>query len=165
MNRASFSALFVIVLSLGGCGTGVNLKTVPAGGTLTMDGNPVEGAGVTFMSKEGNRVAEGKTDASGKFTLKTVVGKVLLDGAVVGVHKVSVSKTENSGKGSEGVAKVAGENDRDMVARMAGQATNTSAVKLKYLIPQKYNSPEYSGLTATVAEGGSKDIKIEVSSK
>jgi hypothetical protein len=165
MIRASYSALLVVGVSLLGCGTGVDFKTVPAGGTLTMDGAPVEGAGVTFMSKEGNRVAEGKTDANGNFTLKTVVGKIMLEGAIVGVHKVSVSKTENTGKGAEGAAKVAGENDRDMVARMAGQATNTSGVKQKYIIPQKYNSPEYSGLTATVAEGGSKDIKIEVSSK
>ncbi len=165
MIRASFSALFVVALSLAGCGTGVDFKTVPAGGTLTMDGAPVEGAGVMFMSKEGNRVAEGKTDASGNFTLKTVVGKIMLDGAIVGVHKVSVSKTENTGKGFEGAAKVEGESDKDMVARMAGKATDTSGVKQKYIIPKKYNSAELSGLTATVADGGSKDLKIEVSSK
>ena len=162
MVRASFSALFVVALSLSGCGTGVDFKTVPASGILTMDGAPVEGAGVTFMSKEKNRVAEGKTDASGRFTLKTVVGKIMLDGAVVGAHKVSVAKTENTGKGAE---KVAGESDREMVGRMAGQATNTSGIKQKFIIPEKFNSPEYSGLTADVPEGGTKDIEIKVTSK
>jgi hypothetical protein len=165
MIRASFSPLFVLAVCFAGCGPSIDFKTVPAGGTVLLDGVAVEGAGVSFLSKEGNRIAEGTTDASGNFSLKTVVGKTLLEGAVVGVHKVAVVKTESSGKGAEGAEKKAGETDREMVARMAGKATDTSDVKQKYIVPKKYTNFDNSGLTATVAEGGSKDIKIELSSK
>ena len=165
MIRASFSPLFVLALCLTGCGPKIDFKTVPAAGTVLLDGKPIEGAGVSFLSKEGNKIAEATTDASGNFSLKTVVGTTMLEGAVVGVHKVTVVKTESSGKGSEGAEKKAGESDRDMVARMSGKPTDTSGVKQKYIVPKKYSNFDNSGLTATVAEGGSKDIKIELSSK
>ncbi len=166
MSRARFSALLTltaIVLSFSGCGSGVDFKTVPVSGVVMLDGKPLEGAGVTFMSKEGNKIASGKTDASGKFTLTTIVGKISVDGAIVGVHKVGVSKTE-SADGADGEKK-AGESPQEMVNRMAGMATDTSKVKEKYIVAKKYNSPETSGLTATVAEGGSSNIEIKVTSK
>jgi hypothetical protein len=163
MYRASCSALLAIVLATAGCGGGVDFKTVPAGGVVTLDGKPLEGAGVIFMSKEGSKIAEGKTDASGKFSLKTVVGKIMVDGAVVGVHKVGVSKTDSAGGAAP--EKKEGESPQEMVNRMAGMAVDTSKVKEKFIVAKKYNSPETSQLTATVAEGGSTDIEIKVTSK
>lgn len=165
MSRASFSLVFslsVITVAFSGCGGGIDFKTVPASGIVTLDGKPVAGAGVTFMSKEGNKVASADTDADGKFALKTMVGKQSVNGAVVGVHKVGVSKTESSGPDA---GKKEGETDKEMVNRMSGQATNTSEFKEKYIVPKRYNSPENSQITATVAEGGSTDIEIKLTSK
>ncbi|MDX1928578.1 MAG: hypothetical protein SFV81_18755 [Pirellulaceae bacterium] len=163
MYRVFYSTLITFVLVTSGCGGGVDFKTVPAGGVVLLDGKPLEGAGVLFMSKEGNKIAEGKTDASGKFTLKTVVGKIMVDGAIVGVHKVGISKTESSAPSEP--AKKEGETPQEMVNRMAGMATDTSKFKEKFIVAKKYNSPETSQITATVAEGGSTDIEIKVTSK
>ncbi len=150
MYRACIPTLLLVVLASVGCGPDAP-KTIPVTGTVTLDGKPLEGASVTFMSTEGSRVASGTTDASGSFTLKTVIGSLMVDGAVPGTHKIGVAKTESSGTGE---TRKEGETDQEMVARMAGNATNTSKIKQKYIVPQKYNSPEGSGLTATVAEGG-----------
>lgn len=163
MIRAFFLASSVVVLTFAGCG-GVDFKTVPVSGVVLLDGQPVEGASVTFLSDVGNRAATGKTDASGKFSLKTVVGEQLIDGAVVGAHKVTVAKTTSDSPNGTGERKE-GETDQEMVARMAGNTVNTSLVKQTFIIPKKYNNPQNSGLTANVGESGNDNISLEVSSK
>lgn len=163
MSRLFFLASSVCILALTGCG-GIDVDTVPVSGVVLLDGSPVEGASVTFLSDIGNRVATGKTDASGKFSLKTVVGEQMVDGAVVGAHKVTVAKTTSNSPDGAGERK-AGETDQEMVARMAGNTVNTSQVKQQFLIAQRYNNPQNSGLTANVAESGNDSITLEVSSK
>jgi hypothetical protein len=163
MIRSIFLSSSFMVVALAGCG-GVGVDTVPVGGVVMLDGSPVEGASVTFLSDEtsGTRVATGKTDASGKFTLKTIVGEQSADGAVQGTHKIMVAKTQSDG--DEGVRQ-AGETDQEMVARMAGVAVNTSEVKQTYIIAKKYSMPENSGLTATIGPSGDTNITLEVTSK
>ena len=58
-----------------------------------MDGQPVEGAAVTFISEDGNRSYTGSTDASGTFSLSSA-NEV---GALPGKYKVVVIEQGRSG--------------------------------------------------------------------
>lgn len=57
-------------------------------GVVTLDGNPVEGATVSFVSQDGNTYT-GFTDAQGNFSLSS--GSAV--GALPGEYKVTVVKT------------------------------------------------------------------------
>lgn len=90
-----WALLSVLVLVLGtvGCGGGGEHGVAKAGGTVTLDGNPVPDLVVSFTPQStgsGNpgKSATGRTDAQGKFTLSTYD---MGDGAVVGKHLVTVS--------------------------------------------------------------------------
>lgn len=66
--------------------------TVSVRGVVSMDGQPLAGVTVLFHSQSVSRTASGRTDASGRFTLSTFDPG---DGAVVGLHKVTVQKVEH----------------------------------------------------------------------
>ena len=72
-----------------GCGG----RTGRVSGVVTLDGKPLVGATVSFTPASGDNGgvggSYGKTDAQGRYTLRTVVGKA--NGAAVGKHKVSIS--------------------------------------------------------------------------
>ena len=124
--------------------------TKPVSVTVTYKGAPVEGAGVTFVSEMNPIAAYGRTDASGKAALKTYVEG---DGAVVGKHKVIVSKMEAVGGG--------GEASIDS-ADYAPPGDAGAPPPPKHLIPAKYASPATSGLTADVTESGPNEVKLEL---
>ncbi len=120
-----------------GC-SGDNLpKTVPAEGVVTLDGQPVENAIVVFMADQGNHNASGNTNKDGRFSMKAFDSK---SGAVPGSYKVQISKTLMEEKGG-------------------------GELNFKFGLPQKYSSFTTSGLTQTVGDQGSKDIKFELKSK
>jgi hypothetical protein len=74
-----------------------------------LDGKPVVRAIVTFIplpqpgSKEAGDSASGKTDENGAYTLKTLSQNGWKDGAMVGKHKVSISRQETRGEGDRSV--------------------------------------------------------------
>ena len=111
------------VVSLAGCAKKKVL--VPVEGTLTLDGEPVEGATVSFMPKDAanGEAAGGLTDASGHFTVTTGVDQ----GCVVGDYAVTVFKIENSG-------------DSALTAKSVNK------------FPAKFADPATSGLTASVTK-------------
>ena len=82
--------LFAILIA--GCG-GSKFPLAAVSGTITYDGEPLEGAEVVFAPLEVADTVEvgpasvGITDAAGKYTLKTAKG---LPGAVATQHRVSV---------------------------------------------------------------------------
>jgi len=87
-TRLGLSVLFLAGVSLiVGCG-GDGKKLYPVEGTVTVDGNTVEGAMVLFVAGDGS-TSSGLTSATGKFRLLTD-GK---EGAPAGTYKVSVTKT------------------------------------------------------------------------
>lgn len=149
--------LLFVPLALGGCGASGLPSTVPVTGTVTLDGTPVDGATVNLLSDVGNRVASGKTDASGKFSLKTIVGSQSVDGAIVGGHGVAVLKAESSGEPMG--------DPREMMEKMTTNPAITSEFKQTYVIPAKYNNPTMSGIRVEVTESGPNDITLDLKSR
>jgi hypothetical protein len=87
----------------------------------------------------------GTTDAEGKFTLITANQP----GALIGDHKVAISKTKTT------------------AIQMPGESL--PRYKVEYFVPQKYASPTTSDLTATVSNKKSEnhftfDLKGKVNS-
>jgi hypothetical protein len=74
-----------------GCGKPEPPARVPVSGIVTIDGQPVPSAAVTFYPLfegfGGEVIAEGVTDAGGRYTLTCPLG----DGACLGKHKVTVA--------------------------------------------------------------------------
>ena len=130
------------VALVSGCNSGPGLPaTVPAEGTVTLDGAPVVDATITFIAEVGTYNASAVTDKEGKFAMKAFEEK---KGAVPGAYKVAINKTiveARSGKQGE------------------------SDVNLKQGLPMKYSNFLTSGLTIQLEKAGEKNIKYELRSK
>ena len=94
-----FACLLSVVMmtALVGCGDSLPPLT-PVTGTVTMDGEALDGANITLMPSENTsgRTASGVSDASGNFTISTTFNQDLgtAPGMIGGVYKVMVTKTE-----------------------------------------------------------------------
>jgi len=86
-QAACGTALLAAVLLLAaGCGGGPERH--PVGGTVTLDGDPLPEANVTFIAeKEGGPWGAGRTDAQGNYTIRAGED----EGLQVGKYKVRVS--------------------------------------------------------------------------
>jgi hypothetical protein len=132
-------AALASVALLAGCNRGP--KLLPASGKVTLDGKAVAKAAVMFHPVAGGSPATGETDDEGVYTLQTLNRP----GALAGQHKISVTKEVIQG----------GADDEAAVA--------IQGVKVRYLVPPKYASPDTSGLTHTV-EAGKDDYPLELKS-
>jgi hypothetical protein len=135
----------VSAASLVGCGGSEppgpkQLPTVPAAGTVTYNGQPLANATISCQHSDGEAAASGKSDASGKFTLKSYGDK---DGAPVGSYKVSVS-----------VSAVQEIEPGVMAPEPPGG--------FKSPIPAKFGNVAESGLTLEVPAAGSTDLKLDL---
>jgi len=112
---------------------------IPVTGTVTYDGKPLEQATVVFLApvpgKSRSLAAVAITDAAGRFVLRTYRDH---DGAIAGRHQVTVHKSVTVSPG-----------DRPLSPNEQGDILDTPVVR--HLIPQKYSTPDTSGLTAEVA--------------
>lgn len=145
-------AAMVLIVSLAGCSGDpkdpLRKPTVPVKGVVNYKGKPLEGATITFVMEGDAIPAYGKTDAEGKFTLKTYDEG---DGAVIGLHTVAISKIENppaTGIDQEGGKYVPPEGG--------------APPKTVYLIPQKYSLPGLSGLKAEVKAEGPNEFTFDL---
>lgn len=83
------AVLTLLTFSLIGCGASSDApETGTVSGKVTMDGDPVANATITFSPEEGGRPSSGKTNAEGIYELDYSSS---VKGAVMGKHKVSVS--------------------------------------------------------------------------
>lgn len=112
------------VAALAGCGR-EGPETADVTGTVTLDGTPVEGAIVGFQPAQGIP-ATATTDASGRFSLKAVVGQ----------NAVTVIKSETIGG----------------AAPQDSEAT-AGDVETRSLLPIKYSTTQGSGLSFDVQPG------------
>ena len=135
---AQLSAAILLSAMTVGCGSSSQLKgLVPASGVFRFQGEPLEGVVVVLnpisVSTEFPRAAFGVTDASGHFVLRTLQPN---DGAYPGEYAVTATKIVPAPWNPE----VEGIN----------------------ILPPKYESPDTSGITATVGPKGTKDIVVEL---
>ena len=120
---------------LAGCGGGSSAPvTVPVQGVVNYQGKPVPKLSVAFIPDKG-LLASGTTDAQGKFTLMTNKPG---DGAMVGNYKVAISFVP------------------DEIPEMPG-LPGTEKKAPASPIPQKYATPQTSGLTKTVEKDAAKN--------
>ena len=137
-------AAALITLPLSGCGK-PKPATAAVQGRVLLDGKPVAGAAVMFEPVNGGVPGRGSTGADGSFMLTTFTRD---DGALLGRHRVSVSKFV-----TEGVVA----NDQELES-----APGTPGVQPKAVLPVRYADPKTSGLEATVAaEGTSVEFALK----
>lgn len=150
------SRWFAVAASLGcisllGC-SGENVGSVT--GKVTMDGQPLPNAIVTFTPQAGGRTGTGKTDANGQYKLVFAGG----EGATIGMNKVSVTTAP------ETVAVTETSSDSEAYAQqaMGGSASDYDTAKVTEPIPARYN--KNTELTFEV-KSGSNVYDIELKSQ
>ncbi|MCU0877820.1 MAG: carboxypeptidase-like regulatory domain-containing protein [Pirellulaceae bacterium] len=147
IRRLVLGAALLGVVGAAGCNSD-GPSTSPVSGVVKHNGNPVEGAIVSFVPTQTTgetATAVGTTDASGKYVLST---RAKDDGAIPGDYKVSITKIEGGGQGTA-AGGGAVSTDGEMPADYAG-ASDAPPPTTKNLLPAKYASADTSGLTATV---------------
>ena len=180
MRYSAFSALcasMTIALVATGCGgPDPSAGCIPVSLTVTMKGQPVEGAQVTFSADgEGARTCQGTTDENGK----AVVGTFSTDdGALPGKYKVSVSKATEKG-GLAGLAdpslastdNTTGDQTKGNMPSMGsadptksylGQMEGDSFKEADSALPKKYANVDTSGLQYSGQAPGPNDFTVDL---
>ncbi|MGQ9506075.1 MAG: carboxypeptidase-like regulatory domain-containing protein [Thermogutta sp.] len=120
------SAITLLIVS--GCGSrGPRLAVVK--GRVTLDGQPLANAIVTFTPVAGGPASTGTTNSNGEYELACQLGR----GAVVGQHKVSVRSQPPVPTGAGAVS------SDDPSYQYGGQDSSTAPV-FQEKIPAKYNT-------------------------
>ncbi len=147
-------AVGILVFSvIAGCGKSGDLKTVNVAGTVYIDGKPVDGVKVNFLTEK--HAGSGKTLGDGTY--------VLVQGAEPGENKIYFSKVVNSQISNDP------ESGMDMgqfeaMAMAAGD--ETGAVMMPgQVIPRRYCDPTKSDITFNVPEAGTESADFRLSSK
>lgn len=144
----SLAGLFCLIGLLGCSNSKENPnwpKRVPASGTVTYKGKPVEGAEVTFTCISASSTGAGKTDSEGNFYLTTYLEK---DGVVPGKQAVAIRRVDVVDNTPE---------DVDLSAGGVAQPT-----QITWIIPEKYSNSTKSGLTAEVTEAGPNEFIFDL---
>ena len=144
--RPTWLSLLTAVVCATGCSDGDRLPaTYAVSGRVFLDGSPVAGAQLSFVSiSHGSmaRPAHGRTDAEGTFNLKTYFSPSRdMPGAIADNYAV-------------------------VIAKLAPPATiNYGGVKPPInLLPSRYADPERSGLAADVVASGRNDFEFRLQS-
>ena len=122
------------------------IKTEGVTGVVTYNGEPLADATVKFLPTDGTgSQSYGKTNEKGEYKLQTILGAADA-GTTPGEYKVTVDCVETYETG--------------VTFEENGEEKNET--KVRSVIPEKYNNPETSGLTATVNPGDNKiDFALE----
>ena len=177
LRLAYITPLIVSTLTIVGCSS----KPVSVNGVVKMDGAPVEGATVTFITADGKLSASGQTAADGSFSLSTggQSGAFPGDYKVVVVKAPKVTGGENMTPDSadymkqmkkehaeqvKGQGPVAGGDMMKMKMGkgvMPGGTVGGPAAPVKTELPAVYASPATTPLTAKVPPD-SQPIQIDL---
>ncbi len=133
----TWHAAAILCLATCGCGkagaSAPQLQELPVNGTVTLDGKPLAGAEIVFMTGEPPAAFAGKTKDDGAYRLQTVAGR---EATCQGACKVTISrlvKPDGSPLGPEETPADAGAVEQ---------------------LPAKYSRFDQTTLSATVAAGG-----------
>jgi len=136
--RLSWLALVVVVFTLPGCSRSDQFETARVHGTVTLDRKPyTQGGSVNFQPERSGKMATGQIESDGTYTLSTYSSG---DGAIVGMHKVTVVPAP------------------PVLDELNDRAPPPSS------IPQKYRDPTESGLVFEVKPGQTNEFLIELKS-
>jgi len=138
-----------------GCGKSGSFATVS--GTVTYNGNPVEGAKVVFHSTvevagKPSPSYAAATDSQGKYVIATN-GKD--PGIPPGLYKLTITKYE--GKGANAPQEGLDPGQLDAIASDQGFTAKTG---IKNLLPDQYATTENSKLSATLEPGKNADVNF-----
>ncbi|MFN3191729.1 MAG: hypothetical protein ACE361_14555 [Aureliella sp.] len=169
-----FIALLLPLALVVGCGGDSNPPTEPVTGTVTLDGQPFEGAVITFKPDDSsNRSAVATSQADGTYALTTFASG---DGAQIGTYKIMVFKYDlpDGGQNPYEQGQDAGEikemtQEEELAAMESGYSEADAGPqgkekKAKNFLPEKYADVTTSGLTYEVVAGGG-EMNIELTSK
>ncbi|WP_417381247.1 carboxypeptidase-like regulatory domain-containing protein [Gimesia sp.] len=146
-------ALFFPLFFLLGCGSTEDKRPqrTAVSGIVTFDGEPIEGASITFRPvEESGQTANGRSNEEGQFQMGTFEGT---DGVVAGDYIVMISKIKSTSS-----PEVLPEDDPNYDPDPQPEPPPEN------LLPEKYSNAETSGLTVTVLKGEAiTDLKFELS--
>ena len=141
------------LVMLAGCGNdeeGEFPERVRASATVIYNGQPVEGAHVTFAPQtRGGKPAFGSTDSRGFVKLASFGVK---DGAMAGKYAVMVSKTQSAAS--------ADTQETPSFAPPGGRRTRAKVVNV---LPTKYKVRKTTDLLAEVVQGNKNDFTFVLS--
>lgn len=156
MNRLQlcFVVCSLTCLAIVGCGdSGPELGRVT--GTVTMDGQPLANALVTFVPEAGGRSSTGTTDSSGNYTLIYADKK----GALIGRHKVSVTTIQTVDDEVD-MSEIPSDDPRYAELMAKGEDAYNEA-QVTEPIPAKYNT---NSELAEEVSSGSNTINLDLTS-
>lgn len=154
--RQTAAFLVTIGIILTSCSNSSRPPTYRVTGTVTLKGQPVAGAAITFVpTGEGGEAASAITDAHGKYALTTWEAG---DGARPGEYRVKVSAQQQTAVDpSKLVQNLTIEEEQKIYVE-----SKKGAPPAKRLTPAKYEDDQTSGLMHTVEKKPTTfDIKIE----
>lgn len=149
MRLAIFSLL---VIAFVGCGS--SSGTVPVKGRVTLDGEPLANASISFIPQGEGRQATGTSDANGEFTMSTIDPK---DGALPGTYKVAIVPTSPMDQTPEGLSA------DEAMAAAAAAAAKRKGKPAGPEVPEAYTRVDKTPLTQEVPPKG--PILYEIKSK
>jgi hypothetical protein len=155
------------LMAISGCGGTRIPDVVPVKGTVTLDGTPLEGASLTFITSD-PKVKSGvaTTDSKGHFEVLTYFDSThILKGVVAGEYKVTVTKMVETGDAPQAVNMTPKKEDRNrMQEQMMAKMMAVNDKKAKKPLPDMYSKTSTSGLKA-IATAGMEPLKFELTSK
>mgnify|MGYP000341931140 CR=1 FL=1 len=155
-KTVGISCAACLCLVLAGCGGDTIEKspTSPVSGKVTLDGEPLVNVTVTFVPSGGGKIATGKTDSDGMYTLTPYEEG---DGAIPGSCKIWIS-------GALPTAALDAEKKRMMDETGIDKFDeDTDTANGPSVVPLKFTKVDTSGLTATVSESDNT-IPLELGS-
>lgn len=145
-GRAAAAAAVLIAVSFAGCGGKKDEGSGrPVTGKVTYNGQAVADATVTFVGPSNS--AFGRTDAEGKFKLRTTIG----ENVPLGDYQVTITKTDTP------PVPPGPTNPEDY---RPPDPNAPPPPEPKDLLPAKYKTPTTSQLTASVKDSGENNFEF-----
>lgn len=160
--RAGSCRIGVLILSwlaaLAGCSGGGIAGLYPVSGTVSLKGQPIGDATISFISKDGTRPATAVSKADGSYELYTLDSP----GALPGMYNVVVTKMDappESANQDLGMSPTG----EDLSMEQAATNVRKPMRKPKELVPSKYANPATTPLNFEVKSSGKNviDLKLE----
>jgi hypothetical protein len=139
-NRIALCLLSLATIIVAGCSNNSDRDagTVPVSGKVTYNGQPLEGATITFISDTGSTPGAAMSGPGGVYTLRVKPGS----------YTITVSKLS-------GVV-----DTREMTMEEAMANANKPVEEPKETLPPKYQSPTESGLKFEVKQSGENKFDV-----